>query len=148
MWQLLASQLTLNIRLHCSCLPPLCSEGSHTLTAEVSFFVVGCALTCADHELQGILRCEMQGLNTKNKNVRVLLMYVACSMCHSFYLQLFTQSWSDKRCMHSVSPPSATRFASISVDMCARVSCKRVHRSMPHDSSLNAFRSPLLIMAQ
>ena len=50
--------------------------------------------------------------------------------------------------MHSVSPPSATRFASISVDMCARVSCKRVHRSVPHDSSLNAFRSPLLIMAQ
>ena len=37
-----------------------CSEGFHTLTAAISFFVVGCALTWADHELQGIPRCEMQ----------------------------------------------------------------------------------------
>ena len=98
-------------------------------------------VTWADHELQRIWRGEMQWLNTKNKNVPVRLMYVACSMWHSLYLQRFTQSWADKRCMHSVSPLSATRFASISIDMCARISCKRVPCSVPHDSCVDVCHS-------
>jgi hypothetical protein len=73
--------------------------------------------------------------------VLVRLMYVAYSMWHSLYLQRFTQSWADKRCMHSVSILSATRFASISVDMCARISCKRVHCSAPQDLCVDVCHS-------
>ena len=138
MWQLLASQLTLNIRLHCSCRRLVLRrvsypDGGHQLFGGRLGADTGgyCAVRCKDS-------------TPKTKMcLCTYLMYVACSLCHSFYMQLFTQSWADKRCMHSVSPPSATRFASISVDMCARISCKRVHCSAPHDSSLDAFHSSL-----
>ena len=40
-----------------------------------------------------LVKCnEMQGLNTNKTNVVLLLMYVACSMCHSFLQQLLVPS--------------------------------------------------------
>ena len=54
--------------------------------------MVGWALTWTVHELQGILRCETQGLDAKNKNVLVHLVYIARSMCHSLLQHILIPS--------------------------------------------------------
>jgi hypothetical protein len=53
--------------------------------------VIGWAPTWADHQLQGIWRCEVQALNTKNYKVQVHLTQLACIMCHSSLRQLLIQ---------------------------------------------------------
>ena len=95
-WWTACPQLTLNIRLHVFSRQLVLRRVSHP-DGDHEFFsgcgtVVGWALTWTVHELQGILRCEMQGLDTKNKNVLVHLVYIACSMCHTLLLQFLIPS--------------------------------------------------------
>jgi len=75
----------------CSCPSPMspwqeevvgsCSEGLHTLTAAISFFVIGWALTCADHELQGYCAVRCKDSTPKTTCLCISCMLLAACNC-------------------------------------------------------------------